>query len=93
MGLFLSIYKKQLLIALTLIIGIVIFSVFSMAEATMFLLITLGVGLAIFGLSSIASHLATKSAFRSCDIKFLGGIISLALAGLCIFEFIQIIMK
>ena len=78
---------------MALLIGIVIFSVFSITEATMFILIALGAVFAIYGISSIVSHLSTPSAFRSCDLKFLGGIISLILATACIFEFVQVIIK
>ena len=93
MGLFLSIYKRQVLIVTALLIGIVIFSVFSISEASMFMLIAFGVVLAAYGISTIVSHLSTPSAFRSCDFKFFKGIFSLIISTFCIVEFIHLLIK
>lgn len=79
MELFLNIYKRQILTVLALLIIITIINVFSVAEASMFILITLGVVFTGYGIFTITSHLCTPSTFRSCDIKFLKGLLSILL--------------
>ena len=93
MELFLSIYKKQVISIVTVLILVGVLSVLNMAEATMLSLITVGAVSLIAGGINISKHLTTPTAFRRCDIKYILSLGSLAVGILCIIEIARMIIK